>query len=402
MNLWEMVVTALSSLTANKLRSVLTMLGILIGVGSIIAILSIGVGGKAAIVSTIESNRLQQTIQILPTELTQPGLPQPGQVLQFSTADFQLARQFSGVESVYGTLYGQANVASSNVTLNAQIDAGPSFLDEIGHFVVIQGRMYTDADLLAHRPVVLLSQSLAAKLFNRINPVGQLVRIGNRPLQVIGVTVSTQVNLLAGLLGADYVYMPSTTCLDLFPNWTITEMDVQARPGVNKGELARRLVMALNIHAHSAQAFEDSSGLLLGIERLVGTISNILTLVIGAVAGIALIVGGVGVMNIMLVSVTERTQEIGVRLSLGATRRAILTQFLIESVTITTLGGIAGIVLGLLASKVVQMIAHFPAAVSWMAIVGSFLFSAIIGIICGLYPAYQASRLNPIEALRHD
>ena len=402
MSFTEMISAAWSSLRVNKLRTFLTMLGILIGVGSIIAIVAIGRGGQTAVLSTIESTRAQQTIQILPKELVQPGLPQPGQVLSFSTADFQIARQFSGVASVYYTLLGQGNIHAGAKTVNASIQAGPSYLEELGHFSVLQGRMFSQADVIAHRQAVLVSQSLAAKLFGSGNPVGNIVRIRGVPLQVIGITVSTQSNLLQGVFGADYVYMPATTATDLFPWWTITEMDVQVQPGVDKTQLAQRIVLALNIHAHDAQAFEDSSGFLLGIEKTVSTVTSILTLVIGAVAGIALIVGGVGVMNIMLVSVTERTQEIGIRMSLGATRRVILLQFLTESVMITVLGGTLGILLGVLAAETVHWVTRLPAQVSLTAVIGSFLFSALIGVVCGIYPANKAARLNPIEALRYE
>jgi putative ABC transport system permease protein len=401
-NLGEMVSSAWTSLRSNKLRSFLTMLGILIGVASIIAIVAIGKGGQAAIISTIESNRAQQTIQILPKELVQPGLPQPGQVLQFTDADFQLVKQFGGVESAFYTLYGQANLAYGTKNVNASLQAGPNYLDELGHFVVVQGRMFSQTDVVAHRRVALLNQSLASKLFGTASPIGKVIRIGPNPVQVIGVTASTQFNLFAGLFGSDYVYMPATTCKDFFPWWNITEMDVQVAPGVDKADLAKRLIMALNIHAHKPDAFEDSAGFLLGVEKTIGTVTSILTLVIGAVAGIALIVGGVGVMNIMLVSVTERTQEIGIRMSLGATRRVILLQFLIESVMITVLGGVLGICLGLIGSETVHWTTGLPSVVSWQAVVVGFVFSAVIGVVCGLYPANKAARLNPIDALRYE
>ncbi|MCF8564973.1 ABC transporter permease [Alicyclobacillus tolerans] len=402
MILSEMLWTAWASLRANKLRTFLTMLGILIGVGSIIAIIAIGQGGQAAILSTLESSRAQRTIQILPTELVAPGLPQPGQVLDISSSDLQLARQFSGVASVDYTLFGQAYTSAGTKTVNASIQAGPSYLDEIGHFVVIQGRMFTNADVIAHRKVVLLSQPLEAKLFGNLNPIGKTIQIQGQPLQVIGVTASTQLNLLQGVFGSDYLYMPATTCLDIFPYWNITEMDVEVQSGADKAALAKRLVLALNIHAHNSNAFEDSSRFLLGIEKTVGTVTSILTLVIGAVAGIALIVGGVGVMNIMLVSVTERTQEIGIRMSLGATRRAILLQFLTESVFITALGGVLGVMLGAAAAFAIHAFTPLPAVISWWAVLGSFLFSALIGVLCGIYPANKAARLNPIEALRYE
>jgi putative ABC transport system permease protein len=303
---------------------------------------------------------------------------------------------------VYYTLTGEADIQTAQKTVSAAVDGGPSYLDELGHFTVVEGRMFNDTDVIAHRKVALVSQSLALKLFGRLNPIGQYVEVGGTPLRIIGVTQSTQLNLLAGILGSDALYLPATTCSDLFPGWGITEMDIQVKPGVDKTELSRRIVMALNIHAHNAQAFEDSSGFLAGIEKTVGTITAILTAVVGAIAGIALLVGGIGVMNIMLVSVTERTQEIGIRMSLGATRRAILTQFLVESVVITMIGGGLGIALGVLAAAVVHWTTPLPTEVSWWVVVGSFLFSGVIGVLCGLYPANKAARQNPIDALRYE
>lgn len=179
-------------------------------------------------------------------------------------------------------------------------------------------------------------------------------------------------------------------------------MDVLVQQGVNKEALTKRIVMALNIHAHSPDAFEDSTGFYSGIEHTIGTVTSILTMVIGAVAGIALIVGGVGVMNIMLVSVAERTEEIGIRMSLGAKRQDILLQFLVESMMITVFGGVIGIGLGMVISFGVEKFTRLPAHVPWQVILLSFLFSAIIGIVCGLYPANKASKLQPIEALRYE
>lgn len=402
MNLREMFLDAGTSLLMNKLRSVLTMLGIVIGVASIVAILALGQGGKSAIVSVIESNQTQQTIQILPKELVEPGLPQAGQVLSFSPQDFQLVHQFSGVKNVYYALNGTAAVAGRNQTVTANIQSGPSFMNELAHFDVIKGRMFSNAETLAHAPVVVLSQSLAQKLFGNTSPVGQIVNIGGKPLRVIGESQASQVDILSSFYGTDNVYMPYTTCADLFPGWSIMEMDVEVAAGVNKAELSQRIVTALNIHAHNAQAFEDGSSFYAGVERIIQKITRILTLVIGSIAAISLVVGGVGVMNIMLVSVTERTQEIGIRMSLGATRRAILLQFLLESVVLTFIGGAVGVGLGTLIAFIVRATTHLPAVVPLWVDLSSAMFSILVGLVCGLYPANKAARQNPIEALRYE
>ncbi|WP_442896047.1 ABC transporter permease [Alicyclobacillus fastidiosus] len=394
--------SAMSSLLANKLRSFLTMLGILIGVASIISIVAVGNGGKRAIVSALSSDQMQDTIQILPKELVVPGLPQPGQVLSVSQSDLAIAQQFSGVQSVDYTVTGQTNVTAGAHTVNASIDAGPDYLNNLARFQVIKGHMFQQSDVIASRPVVLLSNTLAGKLFGSGNPVGSVVTIGGEPFQVIGVTASEQINLFSLFLGSDYAYMPATTCKSVFPTWDITEMDVQTRPGVDKSQLASHIVTALNVNAGDANAFETSSGFLSTVEGTINQVTSILTLVIGAIAGIALLVGGVGVMNIMLVSVTERTQEIGIRMSLGATRSAILLQFLTESVMITVIGGVVGILLGVGVGVAVSVVTHVPTFVQWPVVVFSFLFSAVIGIVCGLYPANKAARLNPIDALRYE
>ncbi|GEO24366.1 putative ABC transporter permease YknZ [Alicyclobacillus acidoterrestris] len=402
MNFGEMFMSAMASLLANKLRSFLTMLGILIGVASIISIVAVGNGGKRAVVNALSNGQTTNTIQIFPKELVVPGLPQPGQVLSVSQADLDIAQQFSGVERVDYTITGQTNVTAGTHTINASIDAGPDYLNALAQFQVIKGHMFQASDVVAARPVVLLSNTLAGKLFGSGNPVGGIVTIGGTPFQVIGVTASQQVNLFSLFLGSDYAYMPATTCQNLFPTWGITEMDVQTRPGVNQDELANHIVTALNVNAGDANAFETSTGFLTTVESTINRVTSILTLVIGAIAGIALLVGGVGVMNIMLVSVTERTQEIGIRMSLGATRTAILLQFLMESVMITAIGGLVGILLGTGVGVAVSAITHVPTFVQWPVVVFSFLFSAVIGVVCGLYPANKAARLNPIDALRYE
>lgn len=402
MNLSEMVLSAMSSLLANKLRSFLTMLGILIGVASIISIVAVGQAGKRAIVGAISDGNLWQTIRVLPKELVVPGLPQPGQVLSISQSDFNIVQQFSGVTHVDYMMYGQARVSAAKNTVNASIDGGPSYLDSLAHFSVVKGHMFHQSDVVSGAQVTLLSQTLAGKLFGNGNPVGATVEIGGLPFEVIGVTTGQQTNVLSLFYGSDYAYIPETTCAQLFPQWGISEMDIGVDPLVNQSVLSNHIVTALNVHAHNAEAFEDSTAFLSGIEQTIGKVTSILTMIIGAIAGIALFVGGVGVMNIMLVSVTERTQEIGIRMSLGATRGVILLQFLMESMMITLIGGIVGILLGVGIGIAVTLLTHIPTYVSWPVVVFSFLFSAIIGVICGMYPANKAARQSPIDALRYE
>jgi len=402
MSLDEMLRMALASLAANKTRAFLTMLGIWIGVASILAIVAIGNGGKALVIGAISSGSQRNVIQIVPRELVAPGLPQPGQVLSIDDSDLAIAASFSGVESVNETFYGTAVVQSGDKSDNVTLFAGPADLDHLARFVVVRGHMFTAEDVLSHGNVAVISQSLANKLFGSGNPLGAVITLSGVPLEVIGVAEPEQASLYSLVMGSDNLYIPDTTCEDIFPNWTASEMDVVVNPGVDVQSLAKRIVLALNIHAGDPTAFVDSSGLVASVAALIGKVTTILTAVIGAVAGIALLVGGVGVMNIMLVSVTERTQEIGIRASLGARKRDIVLQFLVESMAITSLGGVAGIATGLAVSGALRALTGIPAFVPWPVGALAFVFSAAIGVVCGLYPAVKAANLNPIDALRYE
>ncbi|SIS58949.1 ABC transporter permease [Alicyclobacillus vulcanalis] len=402
MNIDEMLRIAFSSLAANKARAFLTMLGIWIGVAAILAIVAVGNGGKALVIGAISNGSQSNVIQIVPRELVAPGLPQPGQVLSIDSSDLSIAASFSGVESVSETFYGTAVVQSGDKSDNVTLFAGPADLDQLARFLVVRGRMFTSQDVLSHANVAVISESLANKLFGSGNPLGAVITLSGVPLEVIGVAQPEQASLYSLVMGSDNLYIPDTTCEDIFPNWTASEMDVVVKPGVPVQSLASRILLALNIHAGDPDAFADSSGLLASVAALVTKVTTILTAVIGAVAGIALVVGGVGVMNIMLVSVTERTQEIGIRVSLGARKRDIILQFLVESMVITSLGGVAGIATGFALSAALRAITGIPASVPWTMGAVAFGFSAAIGVICGLYPAVKAANLNPIEALRYE
>ncbi|QQE80262.1 ABC transporter permease [Alicyclobacillus sp. SO9] len=400
--LWR---SAFDSLLVNKLRSVLTMIGIIVGVGSIITIVAIGQGGKSAILNEIQSANPQDTVEIIPKSLlSAQGQANPSQIRSFSPSDFQLVRGFSGVKDVYTTPQTSDTLSYAGKRESITVTAGPSYLPSLDKFKISAGRMYLPMDNTAHRHVAVLSTQVAKDLFNKNKPqdaVGHFVSLQGQLLQVIGISKSTNSSPLANLVPNKNVYVPTSTFSDLYPGKPIYTMDIRTQTGQNKKAISARVIAVLNAKYHS-NAFTDASSYITSVTNLIGKVTTTITVIIGAIAGIALLVGGIGVMNIMLVSVTERTREIGIRMSLGATRTTILWQFLVEAMVLTTLGGGIGIVLGWLTAVIVSASFHLSALVSWQSVVGSFLFSAIIGIICGLYPASRASRLNPIESLRYE
>lgn len=402
LELWR---SAFDSLLVNKLRSVLTMIGIIVGVGSIITIVAIGQGGKSAIVNEIQSANPQDTVEIIPKSLlSQPGQSNTTGIKSFSPADFALVRSFSGVKDVYTTPQTSDTVANdAGKHDSVTVQSGPSYLPTIDKFKITAGRMYLPMDNTAHRHVAVITSQVAKDLFGKpAAAIGKFVSLQGQLLQVIGVSESTDSSPLARLLPGRNVYIPTSTFSDLYPGEPLQVMDVRIAPGQDQTALSARIIAVLNAKYHADNAFTNASSYIASFTQMISKVTTIITVIIGSIAAIALFVGGVGVMNIMLVSVTERTKEIGIRMSLGATRTNILWQFLVEAMVLTTLGGGLGILLGWLVAAIVSMSFHLPSLVSWQSVFGSFFFSAIVGILCGLYPASRASRLNPIEALRYE
>lgn len=398
--LWR---SALESLMSNKLRSILTMVGIIVGVASIITIVAIGQGGKASIINEIESGNPQDTVEIVPKSLlSQPGAISSTEITSFSPADFDMVRSFSGVRDVYTTPQVTDTAANGGKHDTVVVSSGPSYLPDLDKFKITAGRMYLPMDDTAHRHVAVISSQVADDLFGSSKAaLGQLIALQGQLLQVIGIAESTDTSPLARLVPDRNVYIPNSTFSDLYPGQPIQVMDVRVQPNQDKAALTSRIIAVLNAKYH-ANAFTNASAYIASFTQVISKVTTTMTVIIGAIAAIALFVGGVGVMNIMLVSVTERTREIGIRMSLGATRTTILWQFLVEAMVLTTLGGGLGILVGWLLSVIVSASFHLPSLVSWQSVVGSFVFSAVIGILCGLYPASRASRLNPIEALRYE
>ncbi|WP_010174491.1 ABC transporter permease [Bacillus coahuilensis] len=397
MNLIENVKMAFSSVLAHKMRSILTMLGIIIGVASVIVVVAIGQGGEQMIKSTIvgEGNTIEVMYQ--PSEEELQSNPNAYFLDAFTQEDINALKEIEGVKHVVGmtTSFESSRYKEEqfDLTLYAINDA---YL-RVNDLDFVEGRNLTSADFLGGRRVGVISAEIKKEYFPNSSPIGEIIWVGKEPMEVIGV-LEEPTGLLA--FGANEMYLPFSTYRQAFGQNNFNQVTIQTETADDLqvvGEEATALLNRLHNTEDSYQVFN--------LEELadsIGQITTIMTSIIGSIAGVSLLVGGIGVMNIMLVSVTERTREIGIRKALGATRQQILTQFLIESMTLTLIGGLLGILLGAVAANLVSFFADWPSLISWVVVVGAVVFSMVIGIVFGMLPANKAAKLDPIDALRYE
>jgi putative ABC transport system permease protein len=394
-SLWENIKMALMSVKAHKMRSILTMLGIIIGVAAVIVVVAIGQGGEAMLKSQIagDGNTIEVFYQPSEEEMQQGKWEEN----PFSQEDI---RQLEGIEKVSNV------VASSSEFSTARLrdeDAETSitgineaYLD-VNQLKVEKGRSFTSADFLGGRRVAIVSAAMQEELFEGKSPIGEIIRIGVQPVEVIGV-LEKPTGLFA--FGSVETYIPWTAMRNMLGTSNYSQVTLQVENADDIQPIGERATTVLN-QLHDT----DDSYQVINMEEIaqgIGQVTTIMTTIIGSIAGISLLVGGIGVMNIMLVSVTERTREIGIRKSLGATRQQILLQFLVESIILTLIGGIIGIILGAGTAYLVSFFADWPSLISWQVVLGAVLFSMLIGIAFGLLPANKASRLDPIDSLRYE
>lgn len=400
----ESFLMAWASLIANKLRSLLTMLGIIIGVAAVIALVSIGNGVKQDIedsISSLGSNLLV----VLPGALRTPGArSSQGSMKSLKISDYEAIAKLEGVKAASPMTNGSYVVIYQNKNWTTSVAGVNSNFQDVNNWTMTSGRFFSDKNVQNRERVAVVGQTVVKNLFGDEDPVGKEIRVKNIPFRVIGV-LKSKGNGTMGNDQDDTVLIPYTTSMERVEGIDyLRRVYVVAKDdeGIDRlqADIENLLRVRHNIKDTNLDDFNIQN--MKSIMETVAQTTGTFTLFLGAVAAISLVVGGIGIMNIMLVSVTERTREIGVRKALGATYSVIVTQFLIEAVVISLMGGFIGIAFGIGASKVIGMVSGMSTIVSVPTIIMSFAFSMAIGLIFGIYPARKAAKLNPIDALHYE
>src|SRR2546426_8388629 len=401
---------ALRSLKVNKLRTALTMLGIMIGVAAVIAMVSVGTGAQARVAEQIQSLG-SNLIMAMSGSTNQAGvrLGQGSQTTITEDDASAIAREVPAVQVAAPSSRGNAQVVYGNLNWSTGIQGVTADYFEARDWPVEVGRPVLQEDVDGATKVALLGQTTALNLFGDADPIGQIIRIKKVPFTVVGL-LSRKGQSSWGQDQDDIVLIPLSTAkkkvlgVSQANARSVGSISVKVLPGEDMAEAEAQMRELLR-QRHRLQPYQEDDFTLRNLSEILQTqeeSSKVMTYLLAAIASVSLLVGGIGIMNIMLVSVTERTREIGLRMAVGARRRHILLQFLIEAVTLSLIGGVIGIALGVGGSNAINALAEWRTVLAPEAILLAFGFSAAIGIFFGFYPARKASRLDPIEALRYE
>ncbi len=406
MKIMNIIKVAMFSLGKNKMRSFLTMLGIVIGVAAVIAMLAVGQGAREAIQTQIQKLGTNMII-IFPSSIFQSGVSTgAGTSVKLTAADADaISAECPSVEYVSPTIRTSAQVIYKNSNWRTQIQGGNTSYFYIRNWSLKQGNYFSENDIKSSANVCVIGQTVVQNLFgNNINPIGKLIRVNNLPFKIIG-TLQPKGQTAMGNDQDDIIIAPFTTVQKKILGWTwVNVILASARSSGSINDAEQQITEVLRAR-HQLQPWQQNDFTVrtqTDIATTAESTSRVLTILLASIASVSLFVGGIGIMNIMLVSVTERTREIGIRMSIGARGRDILYQFLIEAIVLSLLGGIAGVILGVVSSDLISTLAGWATLISAQSIILSFGFAGAVGIFFGFYPARKAALLNPIDALRFE
>ncbi len=407
MNIMESFRIAINAIRVNKMRSILTMLGIIIGISSVIAVLTIGSGGQAAINGQFESFGVNRLMIYLNTD-------QEYTMRDFMTLDDvdalneALGDKVQGISPSYSqsmqVVQKLQSKDSDGISVNA-LGVNESY-NNIVDIDLLKGRFIKHTDSVGSRFVTIIDEKLAKDIFGTTDVLGKKITLSayNQKLNftIVGIQKAEEDSLLTGYNQISTIYVPYNTMARILGMGdTLSSLQVNAAMDTDKDEIEKTIKSVLSKRHRNEESMYDVYSAESEIE-IINSVTGVITGIISAIAAISLLVGGIGVMNIMLVSVTERTREIGIRKALGARRKDILMQFLVEAIIISLLGGVIGTILGAGIASIAAWRLEFPMVVPISAVVIAWVFSAGVGIFFGLYPANQAAKLDPIDALRYE
>ena len=410
MNFLALLRIALRALAVNKMRSALTMLGIVIGVGAVIVMIAVGAGAQARVEEQIRSLG-SNLLLVMPGSTTSGGVRMGFGSASTLTEDDVAAINREIPDAVAApALRGSAQVIWGNSNWSTQIyGTTPEYLD-VRQWPLVSGRTFEPAEMAGAAKVALIGATVAKQLFGAADPLDQSIRIKRVPFTIIGV-LDVKGQSMMGTDQDDLILVPIKTArsrvlgtASAARNRTVGTIWVKAADGVDT-KIVEEQVRALLRQRHRIQAGADDDFSLRNLQEVMAAqeaSSRVLALLLAAVASVSLLVGGIGIMNIMLVSVTERTREIGLRMAVGARTRDILGQFLVEAVTLSLIGGLIGVALGMGTSLAIAELAGWRIVISPEAVGLAVAFAFVIGVFFGFYPARKAARLNPVEALRFE